>query len=237
MYAEHRRSSGDKPCCPLCRVDWSLAAVRALREDPRRQVQEKGGGRRRGNAGAAAAAAASTRAPAVAPVTCRSCSVKVQAAFFRCLVCTPVGSWVSQSQNQASWVALWWACEISFLAAAAAAAVPGPPPPGNSHISFCRRAHPLNQRNQQDLCRRCYAMSGSRRSNHGGGSGSAGSCVSVGRHRHPFVQGEAAADPPEWTAAEPPDSGRRAAGTGGGSLGGSVDSAATGLLSLQVRHL
>ncbi|CAN0055224.1 unnamed protein product, partial [Ectocarpus sp. 12 AP-2014] len=33
MYAEHRRSSGDKPCCPLCRVDWDITAVRALRED------------------------------------------------------------------------------------------------------------------------------------------------------------------------------------------------------------
>ncbi|CAN0549910.1 unnamed protein product, partial [Ectocarpus sp. 12 AP-2014] len=33
MYAEHRRSSGDKPCCPLCRVDWGVTAVRALRED------------------------------------------------------------------------------------------------------------------------------------------------------------------------------------------------------------
>lgn len=77
-------------------------------------------------------------------------------------------------------------------------------------------------------------MSGVRRSSRSGGSGTAGSCVSAGRHRHPFVQGEAAADPPEWTAAEPPDGGRRAAGTGGGSLGGIGDSAAAGVLSLQV---
>jgi len=111
MYAEHRRSSGDKPCCPLCRVDWSLAAVRALRENSRRQAQENGGGKRRGGA-AAANSATSARAPAVAPVTCRSCSIKVQAAFFRCLVCTPPGSWVSQ--GQASWVAL-GTCEISFV--------------------------------------------------------------------------------------------------------------------------
>jgi len=79
-------------------------------------------------------------------------------------------------------------------------------------------------------------MSGARRSSRRGGSGTVGPCVSVGRHRHPFVQGEAAADPPEWTAAEPPDGDRRAAGTGGGSLVGRAGSAAAGVLSLQVRH-
>ncbi|CAM9528694.1 unnamed protein product, partial [Scytosiphon promiscuus] len=99
MYAEHRRSSGDKPCCPLCRVDWGFAAVRALKDvalrlhgpDGKRGGRPgKGGGSDR--SGGAAAAAASTRA-VLAPVTCRSCSVKVQAAFFRCLVCGPAGSW------------------------------------------------------------------------------------------------------------------------------------------------
>lgn len=103
MYAEHRRSSGDKPCCPLCRVDWGVTAVRALREVAiRLQGREGKGGGRLGRGGgnerngAAVSDAASTRA-ALVPVTCRSCSVKVQAAFFRCLVCGPAGSWVSAS--------------------------------------------------------------------------------------------------------------------------------------------
>lgn len=93
MYAEHRRSSGEKPCCPLCRVDWGLTAVRALREDAQPRGQGSAGGRSRGRKGGGRGGGAAT-AVAV-PVTCRSCGVKVQAAFFRCLVCTPAGSWVS----------------------------------------------------------------------------------------------------------------------------------------------
>ncbi|CAM9571764.1 unnamed protein product [Ectocarpus sp. 8 AP-2014] len=191
MYAEHRRSSGDKPCCPLCRVDWGITAVRALREDARQQRKGKGGGggrspvgrssRRRGGRSGGCQAS-------VAPVTCRSCSVKVQAAFFRCLVCLPAGSW--------------------------------------------------------DLCRRCYAMSGVRgtRSSSSGGA-IAPPCTPFGRHRHSFVQGEAAADPPEWKPAEPPDGGRLG-GTRGGGGGGGVGRArrtdpvaAAGLLSLQGREI
>ncbi|CAN0062460.1 unnamed protein product, partial [Ectocarpus sp. 12 AP-2014] len=193
MYAEHRRSSGDKPCCPLCRVDWGVTAVRALREDARLQRKGKGGGggrspvgrsgrRRDGRSGGCQAS--------VAPVTCRSCSVKVQAAFFRCLVCLPAGSW--------------------------------------------------------DLCRRCYAMSGvrGRRSSSSGGA-IAPACNPAGRHRHSFVQGEAAADPPEWKPAEPPDGGRLG-GTRGGGGGGGVGVgtarradpiAAARLLSLQGREI
>lgn len=75
----------------------------------------------------------------------------------------------------------------------------------------------------QDLCRRCYAMSGVRRSSFGG-SNTVGSCTPVGRRRHPFVQGEAATDPPEWKPADPPGGGRRA-----------DPAAAAGVLSLQVR--
>ncbi|CAM9406258.1 unnamed protein product [Ectocarpus sp. 12 AP-2014] len=191
MYAEHRRSSGDKPCCPLCRVDWGITAVRALREDARKQRKGMGGGggrspvgrsgRRRGGRNGGCRAS-------VAPVTCRSCSVKVQAAFFRCLVCLPAGSW--------------------------------------------------------DLCRRCYAMSGvrGRRSSSSGGA-IAPPCTPAGRHRHLFVQGEAAADPPEWKPADPPDGGRLG-GTHGGGGGGGVGTArradpvaAAGLLSLQGREI
>lgn len=94
MYAEHRRSGGEKPCCPLCRVDWGLTAVRALREDVQPRAQGAGGGRSRGRRGGGRGGGAA--AAAVVPVTCRSCGVKVQAAFFRCLVCTPAGAWVSE---------------------------------------------------------------------------------------------------------------------------------------------
>lgn len=80
-----------------------------------------------------------------------------------------------------------------------------------------------------------------RRSSSSGGA-IAPPCIPVGRHRHPFVQGEAAADPPEWKPAEPPDGGRLG-GTRGGGGGGGVGTArradpvaATGLLSLQVRR-
>lgn len=95
MYAEHRRSSGEKPCCPLCRVDWGITAVRALREDAQTRAKGVGGGRLRRRRGDERGSATS----AVVPVTCRSCSVKVQAAFFRCLVCAPAGSWVSKARS------------------------------------------------------------------------------------------------------------------------------------------
>lgn len=86
----------------------------------------------------------------------------------------------------------------------------------------------------QDLCRRCFAASGIRRSHHNSSS-TPGRCTPVGRSRHPFVQGEAAIDPPEWKPAEPPDGGRGRAGRGGGGIAGRADSAAAGVLSLQVR--
>lgn len=77
---------------------------------------------------------------------------------------------------------------------------------------------------------------GRRRSSSGGAIASP--CTPVGRHRHPFVQGEAAADPPEWKPAEPPGGGRLG---GVGGSGGGVGTArradpvaAAGLLSLQV---
>eukprot|EP00752_Nemacystus_decipiens_P003483 g3216.t1 len=176
MYAEHRRSSGEKPCCPLCRVDWGLAAVRALRNDAPPREQDSASGRSRRRSGGGRGGAEKT----VLPVACRSCNVKVQAVFFRCLVCSPAGSW--------------------------------------------------------DLCRRCYAASGIRRSHHGGGS-ALGPCVSVGSNRHPFVQGEAATDPPEWKPAEPPSGGRGAAGRVGGGGAGVSGSAAAGVLSLQGREI
>lgn len=70
--------------------------MRALKDDARPHGQTKGGsgrtlGRRGGGSGSARTLAARAE---VVPVTCRSCSVKVQAAFFRCLVCLPAGSWV-----------------------------------------------------------------------------------------------------------------------------------------------
>lgn len=43
MYAEHRRSSGDKVCCPLCRINWGPTAVRALKEEALAQQGEKRG--------------------------------------------------------------------------------------------------------------------------------------------------------------------------------------------------
>ncbi|CAM9798008.1 unnamed protein product, partial [Ectocarpus fasciculatus] len=187
MYAEHRRSSGDKPCCPLCRVDWGITAVRALREDARQQRKGKGGGGRSpaGRSGRRRGGRSDGSRASVAPVTCRSCSVKVQAAFFRCLVCTPAGSW--------------------------------------------------------DLCRRCYAMSGvrDRRRRSSSGGAIAHTCTPVGRHRHRFVQGEAAADSPEWKPAEPPGGGRLG-GTGGGGVRPARRAdpvAAAGLLSLQGREI
>lgn len=92
---------------------------------------------------------------------------------------------------------------------------------------------------QQDLCRRCYTVSGARGGYRGGGS-ALGPCTLVGRDRHPFVQGEAATDPPEWKSAESPDAGRtvvagrRGGGGGGAASGRAGGSAAAGVLSLQV---
>ena len=97
-------------------------------------------------------------------------------------------------------------------------------------------AHLFSRANQQDLCRRCYTTTtvvGASR------SGANGSCTPTGKRRHPFVQGEAVSDPPEWTPAEPPRSGRRhGPGMEGGGVGGSSRrTAAAGVLSLQVRFL
>eukprot|EP00904_Undaria_pinnatifida_P005283 jgi/Undpi1/1885/HiC_scaffold_12.g05272.m1 len=72
MYAEHRRSSGDKVNCPLCRVDWGISAVRALRKDAfdKNHLHLAGPGQG-GISGLTAVAHAG-----VVPVTCRSCNVK-----------------------------------------------------------------------------------------------------------------------------------------------------------------
>lgn len=95
-------------------------------------------------------------------------------------------------------------------------------------------AHLFSRADQQDLCRRCYTTTtvvGTSR------SGASGSCTPAGERRHPFVQGEAVNNPPEWTPAEPPQSGRRhGPGMEGGGVGGSRRrTAAAGVLSLQVR--
>eukprot|EP00903_Cladosiphon_okamuranus_P020873 g19168.t1 len=148
------------------------------REEVQPRAQGASGGRLRGRKSGGSGGGA---VAAVVPVTCRSCGVKVQAVFFRCLVCIPAGAW--------------------------------------------------------DLCRRCYAVSGVRRSRHGGGS-ALGPCTPVGKGRHPFVQGEAATDPPEWKPAEPPDGARRRSGRGVGGVAGTAGSAAAaGVLSLQGREI
>lgn len=77
-------------------------------------------------------------------------------------------------------------------------------------------------------------MSGVRRSNRSA-AGTMDHCIPVGRNRHPFVQGEAAADPAEWKTAEPPDGGASRAGREGGGVSGRVGFlSATDVLSLQV---
>lgn len=76
-------------------------------------------------------------------------------------------------------------------------------------------------------------MSGVRRSSNGGSS----SCTPVGRRKHPFVQGDAAIDPPEWKPAEPPGHGRRRGGARGSGAAPRTNPAVAGVLSLQARGL
>lgn len=129
MYAEHRRSSGDKPCCPLCRTDWGVAAVRALRAEDTRKRGKTGGDGDGERSCVAGAAAGMSSQRGIAPVTCRSCKVKVQAVFFRCLACLPAGSWVSACGN--GWMGGWmggWMSRAARATRTAGQHVVFPPP-------------------------------------------------------------------------------------------------------------
>lgn len=97
MYAEHRRSTGERPCCPLCRVDWGAASLRALKEDARhrKNVRLRGRNLEVDDSQKRENGVASTGDRQLVPVVCRICKVKVHATFFRCLICIPPGSWVS----------------------------------------------------------------------------------------------------------------------------------------------
>lgn len=122
MYAEHRRSSGEKVCCPLCRIDWSTASVRALREagsscgdrfsnsrqaknlplqtqnqeqnQNQNQDPDQNQNQQQPTGLVGHQEIYGTARPV--PITCRACKIKIRATFYRCLLCQPPGSWVRQ---------------------------------------------------------------------------------------------------------------------------------------------
>ncbi|CAN0058279.1 unnamed protein product, partial [Choristocarpus tenellus] len=75
MYAEHRKSGGQKVSCPLCRTDWGPLALQDLQEPQRSEVKR-----------------CRRKMDSILPVQCNSCKVNLLTTFFRCLVCTPAGS-------------------------------------------------------------------------------------------------------------------------------------------------